>query len=1175
MSFYSPTHPSQQPRPPTASSNSSTRDSSYFTANDHLSSYSNSFQPTTNNNNDQQQYHSSPSLGHGPPPPQQQPFFNNHNPTRSPDLSFKQLDSARPYPLIERRSFREVSSSGDILLPRGGEEQLSLSQSSSAGAWADATAGGGSSSRGRNTPTIGGGGSSVGAIGDGRKVSGVIGGEMKKAQQQQQQQQQGDGEGQSLTGLGALFDGRSALGWGALSPSINPLGEEGSTPGTSRPSSFILDVLPARTDQARDRAAGGGGSATGSLSLDTRASPSTTRRPPPLRLQLRRQDKTISDSSLFHSPTSTSAPLPPTSTTPIAQNNPLTIDNNNNGSTTRSSSPARLDSVLSSQSQPSSTALENLTNRVNSLESSVTDLSSLLSTEVRSLRDEVGVLRGLVLKAAGGAFPGLNGVVGGGPQSQFQRFQQQQQQHHHPIALARQQSHEGTITLDSPLLTLRSPSPPLPTALSTSAPSASSVLIAANGRPTFPSSSSALGGAGAGLFGGGGGGEDDKDEQIRLLTAQVANLSSSVAHLSANANASQGGGMTPTQLQHLQQQQQQQRQFSLPNPTGTSGGAPGSTHASPALSSLVDGWKRDLPSSSPGGGGGGTGLGMSGVGGGPGGGGGIKSPMMRPVSSVGLSRTGSLGGVGGAFGRQQRGSGETFDSSSAGWGDVASSPLLGGGGANGGAGASSPLLGSNPPGSLGGKWEALGVGNELFRTIAKYGLGPPTKIQSKAIPCILRSQDIVAQAPSIQERIQSYVVPALQLILSLASSDASTPNAPPTARGIQILIVTATVDQAAQAQRLFIGLGGSLGIRTSLCVGASNSDLPNEASTLLKSPPHVLVGTPQKLLDLFALRTVPTNDVRLLVVDECDQLIARNLAEFVGNLVRLLPPSGTAPGSPVMGRSPMLGAGGGGGGGLPGAFDTPNFTGSPRFPNAAAADGGGGGRQTAILSCTVPQDVLNFASSLQLREPVRVLVRREGGDSTSPTVRNLKQYYVYIAVGSSTKSKAVGVGRREASNAREWKLEALADLCEDYAFDNAVIFCSSVDAVEAVSYKLGTRAIETLALHQDMGQSSRHAIMTKFRSANNRTGGGKKVLVVYDALCRTLTDVPQVPLVLNFDLPRAVEDYVHRITCATASGYARPGVAINIVTPGADVEMLRSIEAYYRCKIAELPPSFS
>lgn len=113
-----------------------------------------------------------------------------------------------------------------------------------------------------------------------------------------------------------------------------------------------------------------------------------------------------------------------------------------------------------------------------------------------------------------------------------------------------------------------------------------------------------------------------------------------------------------------------------------------------------------------------------------------------------------------------------------------------------------------------------------------------------------------------------------------------------------------------------------------------------------------------------------------------------------------------------------------------------------------------------------------------------------------------------------------------------------------------VVFCSSVDAVEAVSYKLGARAIEALALvstflcvldfsaaqfssillqHQDMGAPARHAIMSKFRSSiPNRTGPNKRVLVVYDALCRTLTDVSQVPLVINYDLPRAVEDYVHR-----------------------------------------------
>lgn len=45
------------------------------------------------------------------------------------------------------------------------------------------------------------------------------------------------------------------------------------------------------------------------------------------------------------------------------------------------------------------------------------------------------------------------------------------------------------------------------------------------------------------------------------------------------------------------------------------------------------------------------------------------------------------------------------------------------------------------------------------------------------------------------------------------------------------------------------------------------------------------------------------------------------------------------------------------------------------------------------------------------------------------------------------------------------------------------------------------------------------------------------------------------------------------VSCAAASGYGRAGVAINFVTPGQDVEILRAIEGYFRCKISELPPS--
>ena len=73
-----------------------------------------------------------------------------------------------------------------------------------------------------------------------------------------------------------------------------------------------------------------------------------------------------------------------------------------------------------------------------------------------------------------------------------------------------------------------------------------------------------------------------------------------------------------------------------------------------------------------------------------------------------------------------------------------------------------PVGGQNGPSALGsqsllGKWEALGVSGELLRAIVKYGIGPPSKIQMKAIPCVLSAQDVVAQASSIQERIQCYV----------------------------------------------------------------------------------------------------------------------------------------------------------------------------------------------------------------------------------------------------------------------------------------------------------------------------------------------------------------------------------------------------------------------------------
>jgi superfamily II DNA/RNA helicase len=92
-----------------------------------------------------------------------------------------------------------------------------------------------------------------------------------------------------------------------------------------------------------------------------------------------------------------------------------------------------------------------------------------------------------------------------------------------------------------------------------------------------------------------------------------------------------------------------------------------------------------------------------------------------------------------------------------------------------------------------------------------------------------------------------------------------------------------------------------------------------------------------------------------------------------------------------------------------------------------------------------------------------------------------------------------------------------------------------------------------------------------------------KVLVVYDVQVKT-TEVSQIPLIVNYDLPKAVEEYAHRyvsyldhhgpflnyvnsVAPAIATSYSRAGVVVNFVTAtGGDVEMLRSIECFYKIK---------
>ncbi|TFK28798.1 hypothetical protein FA15DRAFT_664859 [Coprinopsis marcescibilis] len=485
------------------------------------------------------------------------------------------------------------------------------------------------------------------------------------------------------------------------------------------------------------------------------------------------------------------------------------------------------------------------------------------------------------------------------------------------------------------------------------------------------------------------------------------------------------------------------------------------------------------------------------------------------------------------------------------------------------------------------KWEQLSLSPELLRSLTKFGIGPPNKIQQRALPFLLRGADIIAQAPPTQERIAAYVIPAIQVAVTHLHI---------TNRGPFSIILTTTVDQATQAQRMVRDIGGPIGVRSALGVGttSANSDLSHELRLLQQNMPHILCGTPQKLHALFTTSGgLNGADVRFLVLDEVDQLIARNLHEFVFNIVKLLPPPRS--------RSPSTSTPSNGLGLPPPTFTSPfdqSSNGNGRRFSAAAPSPGpldasplSIERQTALFSNTVPQDVLNLASAINLREPVRVLVRRDGNVSSSePTQgsRGLRQFYLYLAFTASGRSDSVvsngglgiiGSGRgatnAETTQAREWKLEALADLFDDIESNQVIVHVGGMAALDAVVYKLAARGVEAIPLHGEMNAGTKLAALNKFRAPGPSivTRHATKALIVYDVQVKP-PEVPHVPLIINYDLPKAVEEYSHRVVAAIAPNYSRAGVVINFVTAtGGDVEMLRSIECFYKIKCPEVPMS--
>lgn len=365
-------------------------------------------------------------------------------------------------------------------------------------------------------------------------------------------------------------------------------------------------------------------------------------------------------------------------------------------------------------------------------------------------------------------------------------------------------------------------------------------------------------------------------------------------------------------------------------------------------------------------------------------------------------------------------------------------------------------------------FDDMSLKEDLLRGIYGFGFERPSAIQQRGIVPIIGDRDVIAQAQSGTGKTATFSIGALQRI------DIGV-------RETQALILAPTRELAQQTQSVILALGDYMNVQAHACIGGTKV---GEDVKKLDHGQHVIVGTPGRVFDMIRRRNLRTDHIRMLVLDEADEMLSRGFKEQIYDIYRYLPAK----------------------------------------------------TQIVLVSATLPQEVLEITTKFMV-EPVQVLVKRD-----ELTLEGIKQFFVDV--------------ERE-----EWKFDTLCDLYDTITIAQSVIFCNTKRKVDWLSDKMRQANFTVAAMHGEMPQKERDAIMQEYRR------GISRVLITTDVWARGI-DVQQVSVVFNFDLPMNRENYLHRI--GRSGRFGRKGIAINFVTK-EDVHLLRDIEQYYSTQIEEMP----
>jgi len=167
-------------------------------------------------------------------------------------------------------------------------------------------------------------------------------------------------------------------------------------------------------------------------------------------------------------------------------------------------------------------------------------------------------------------------------------------------------------------------------------------------------------------------------------------------------------------------------------------------------------------------------------------------------------------------------------------------------------------------------WDDLNIKTDLLRGIYAYGYEKPSEIQKKAIPHIIVKKDIIAQAQSGMGKTGTFSIGVLELI------DVDV-------KQTQAIILAPTHELAKQIHSVITALGSMLnGLCIKLLIGGTS--IHHDVDDMTNKIPHIVVGTTGRVHDMIRRRYLATDRVKILVLDEADEMLSKGFKDQIYNI---------------------------------------------------------------------------------------------------------------------------------------------------------------------------------------------------------------------------------------------------------------------------------------------------